>query len=326
MRCKLLIWGAACLLISLLPFSQAALAQTKPWIETRDIARFWIAFDGLAQAKTAQDSIEVIEREYIQKASPDLKEFIRLRNFTAAEYQYLIRLYPNYWRSVRALTESVSAKKQEIEDVFKLLGEKLPNFKRPRVCIAIGCMRTGASATRGQVWVGAEIAMADSSVNQSELSKRLRNILINKSEMVSLIAHETIHTQQKGFPLSDLFSVLKHGKWSLLQAAMVEGSADFITDHFLGLNINRHLQPFGLAHKDSIMRTFFADYKKSPYTYSDWLFSHELNTFPPKNIGYFIGYQISAEYYKKSEDKRQAMQQLLNRKQYRYIWKQIVQY
>lgn len=281
-----------------------------------------MAFDALTQAKSARDSIDIIEREYIQKASPDLKEFIRLRNFTAAEYQYLIRLYPNYWRSVRSLTESVSSRKQEIEDVFKVLAEKLPDFKRPRVCIAIGCMRTGASATRGQVWVGAEIAMADSSVNQSELSRRLRNILINKSEMVSLIAHESIHTQQKGFPLRDLFAVLKHGKWSLFQAAMVEGSADFITDHLLGLNINRNLQTFGNAKQDSIMRAFLQDYKQAPYRYSDWLFSHDLNANPPKNLGYFVGYQISSGYFKQAADKREALRMLLNRKKYRQIWQQ----
>ena len=82
-------------------------SQEKQIIETTDIDNFWIAFDKLKSATTQNDSIEIIQTNYIDQSTEYFKEFIRIRNFTAEEYVKLIGKYPKFWNSIRKETEKV---------------------------------------------------------------------------------------------------------------------------------------------------------------------------------------------------------------------------
>ena len=95
-------------------------SQEKQIIETTDIDNFWIAFDKLKSATTQNDSIEIIQTNYIDQSTEYFKEFIKLRNFTAEEYVKLIGKYPRFWNSIRKETEKVKHRKDEIEKVLDI--------------------------------------------------------------------------------------------------------------------------------------------------------------------------------------------------------------
>ena len=67
---------------------------------TSDIERFWKAYDdGGASGATAP-----FQTEYLDRASPGLKDFIASRDVTAASLALMVRKYPRYFADIRAST------------------------------------------------------------------------------------------------------------------------------------------------------------------------------------------------------------------------------
>lgn len=89
-------------------------AQDAHVIETVDINNFWNAYDLLQTAESTEDSIAIIQTDYIDKASEYFKEFIKAKSFTAEEYVEKIALYPMFWNSLRPLTENIQNRKGEV--------------------------------------------------------------------------------------------------------------------------------------------------------------------------------------------------------------------
>jgi hypothetical protein len=126
----------------------SAFPQRNQIVETKDIDHFWIAFDKLESAKTKNDSIEIIKSYYIDQSTKYFKEFIKLRNFKAEEYVNLINKYPKFWKSIRKDTKNVKKKINDINKILDAYEKEFPNFKRPDICFAIGCLRTGALSVK----------------------------------------------------------------------------------------------------------------------------------------------------------------------------------
>jgi len=187
--------------------------------------------------------INIIQKNYIDKSTDYFKKFIEARNFTAEEYVEVIKLYPKFWKTVRPLTENIDNRKSEIEEIFKEYRNVLPKFRQPNVCFAIGCLRTGGTTTKDLILIGSEIAAANKQVDKSEISGNLGSVIGNSGDIVSMVAHETIHTQQFD---KRWISVNKN---ILLKATMAEGIADFFTVEIFGLNINSKVYEYGESNK-----------------------------------------------------------------------------
>jgi len=261
------------ILIALTISSIIVTAQNSLKIETSDIDNFWLAVDQLEKATTRDDSINLIQKNYIDLATPEFQKFIKARNFTAAEYVDLLADYPEFWKSIKPLTVKIGDRKEEIELVMQELSTVLPDFKTPNVCFAIGCLRTGGTTTKDLILIGSEIAAADSTVIKTELSSWLNQIIGTNGDIVSMVAHEAVHTQQSGFPLQDIFSLIKHKNLSLLNASIMEGSCDFITDRYLDLNINSSIHLYGNLHHCELFEEFRSSIDVSPFDYSNFLYN-----------------------------------------------------
>jgi len=216
------------IIISLLPI--IGYSQNGYTIETSDIDNFWKAYDLLESAKTNDDSVRIIQEHYIDVSTKYFKKFVKIRKFTAKEYVHLIRLYPKFWKSIRPLTENIEKRKEEIKDVFNNYKNILPDFKQPNVCFAIGCLRTGGTTKKNLILIGAEIAASNHKVDKSEMTGWLAGVIGGSGDIVSMIAHETVHTQQ-----------FNKRRYDLLTGVMTEGVADFFTIELLGLNINKKI-------------------------------------------------------------------------------------
>lgn len=299
----------------------ALFCQKKPVIETTDIDHFWKAYDHLSAATSTADSINIIQQEYFDAATPYFKKFIKARDFTPEEYLGLIRACPRFWKSIRPLTERIAGRKNEIENIFDRLNDSLPAFRRPDICFAIGCLRTGGTTSSDLILVGAEIAAADATVDKTELNDWLRSVLGSTGDIVSMVAHESVHTQQKGFPFFEIFSVLGHKKLTLLNMAIVEGSADFFTKKFLGLNINAGIYDYGEAHQCALWKEFEQDIHESPFDYSKWLYNGNNAKGRPADLAYYIGYKITESFYIQETNKPKAVKVILRRGQYRQVYR-----
>ncbi len=286
-------------------------AQSTYRIITSDIDNFWSAYDSLIYAQTKEDSLSIIQVNYIDKATEEFKEFIKARNFTAKEYVRKIGAYSNFWRTIRANTENIQHRKSEITEVFNSLKQKLPDFKEPKVCFAIGCLRTGGTISGDLILIGSEIASSDDKVDVSELTPWLQSVMGNTGDITSMIAHETIHIQQ-----------VNKVKYTLLTGTMAEGSSDFITQELLGRNINQLQYEYGLANECELKEEFWQDLKSDPKDYSKWIYNGTRSVGRPADLGYFIGFRIAESYYRKQTDKTEALKVLLNQKKYKKIFKE----
>ena len=296
-------------------------AAVEARIETSDISRFWIAYDRLAGARTTDDSIAIVQGMYIDPATEQFQSFIKARAFTAGEYVRMIRSAPKFWASVRPLTERIDERIPEIEVVLDQLAHVIPNFKRPDVCFAIGCLRTGGTTSKNLVLVGTEIAAADDTVDKSELNGWLQSILGQTGDIVAMVAHEAVHTQQRGFPFDEFFSLLKHKRLSLLNQAIGEGTADFIPKRFLGLNINAPVHAYGAANHTTVWCAFAASIDTARFAYGDWLYGGARTTGRPADLGYYIGCRISEAYYDRAPNKTRALKTLLRRGKYKKVYR-----
>jgi len=307
-------------IICLFPFALAA--RQPAVIETADINHFWAAYDMLPQAQSTADSIRIIQQFYFDRSTPYFKAFVKARHFTPEEYVMLIRAYPSFWKSIRPLTEQIAGRKDEIQDVFDQLGKALPDFKQPDVCFAIGCLRTGGTTTKDLILIGSEIAAADGSVNTSGMNTWLQNVLGKTGDIVSMVAHEAVHTQQSGLPLFEIFSLIGHHKLNLLNMAIVEGSADFITHELLGLNINEGIHSYGDQHRCVLWKEFIRDVDTDPFDYSKWLYNGSDVQGRPADLAYYIGFEITESYYTQEADKIRALKTILRIGRYKRVFKE----
>ncbi|MEL6668034.1 MAG: DUF2268 domain-containing putative Zn-dependent protease [Bacteroidota bacterium] len=280
-------------------------------IETSDIGRFWEAYDSLDQATSRADSIAIMQEVYIDQASAGFREFLNIRAFTAEEYIQKIAAYPGFWSSVRPLTEVVISRMDEVEAVFARYRTALPNFKQPNICFAIGGIRTGGTISGGYILIGTEIAAADSSVQKGELFEWMQSVVGQTGDITAMIAHESIHTQQRG-STGD----------GLIKKTINEGVADFLSEQITGMNINYRIYDYAYAHECEIWQDWQRDLVKNPTGFRNWMYQGNNVEGRPADLGYFIGYRIAQSYYDHQENKRQAIRDLLNRRKYEQIYEE----
>ena len=137
----------------------------------------------------------------------------------------------------------------------------------------------------------------------------LARVIGNTGDLVAMVAHETIHTQQHSYR-----------KTTLLTGSIKEGVADFLTDLTLELNINQSIHNYANTRECELWKEFEADMKAKSTDLSRWLYGGSKETNRPADLGYYMGFKIAEAYYNKSTDKQQAIADLLNQKKYKQIF------
>lgn len=273
-------------------------------ITTSDLDNFWIAYDALESSK---DSIQTFQELYIDKASAEFEKFLELRNFNAKEYVDWIKASPKFWKTVRPLTIAVKDEKSEIDDIYAKMSDLYSDFQPPNICFAISPLRTGGTVSKGLILVGTEIAMVNPNfVDISEIGGFFQTYFQNSTgEIAVMIAHELVHTQQ---PNGD------NENSSMLLQAITEGSADFIGTLLLGKQtMNKAVFEYGEKHEKQLWKEFKEDIEAGKgFDDTDWFYNYNSNR--PADLGYYLGYQITESYYNNSDNKKQAIKEILEMK------------
>ncbi|QMU31637.1 gliding motility protein GldB-related protein [Adhaeribacter radiodurans] len=165
------------------------------------------------------------------------------------------------------------------------LKEWYPTVSFPPVYFVIGAFNSGGTSSANGLIIGAE--------KQGNLNG-----------LPSLVAHELIHFQQT-FP---------QRATSLLEQSILEGSADFMSELVSGQSPNVEAHKYGNAHQDELCREFVQVMHQFEDT--DWLYSVSGKDKRPNDLGYWMGYQITKAYFDKTPNKKQAVKEILNIKDY----------
>src|SRR4029078_2242072 len=240
---------------------------------TSDIQLFWSAID-----RAPADSLaEYLQREYLDKASVGVRDFIQGRILSAEDLATSVRARRATYDSIRAANLDVTKAEADIRNAFRRLKELYPPAVFPDVYFVIGRFNSGRTSKDHGLLIGAEMYR-------------------DPASLPGIVSHELIHFQQR------------YPSGPLLEHAFMEGSADFVGELISGRQINNDAHRYGIAHEAELWKEFSAHFDNKDYF--PWMYARPTDG-KPNDLGYFIGYRIAQAYYNKASDKRQAIHEII---------------
>ena len=291
--------------------STASIAQSRPQLNrdpatvkfvTSDIGNFWQAYDLAAKETDQAKRVAIFQTEYLDKGSPGLKDFLRLRIQSASGLVSVIDRMPKYYASIRPQTLQVHSMEKRMRAAFRKFKSLYPDAVFPDVYFLIGVANSGGTTGPSGLLIGAEMYGKTAKSPMDELSAWLRAVISTVDNVPAIVAHESCHYNQNYNTAQDQ----RH----LLGKALQEGACDTIGELISGRNINDHLKVYGNTHDAEIWRDFEADMYKPDF--SKWVYNAVTAKDRPADLGYYVGYLITRSYYDNAKDKRQAVHDILN--------------
>lgn len=288
------------ILLLLLIIFQATYSQN---IIKSDVENFWEAYDKVITTNDSLDQLRIIQKDYIEKGSLGLHAMIDARRYTSEQYLFAIQNYPKFWSSIRRQTQQIDLYSDEIQFGINRLKELYPSLKPANIYFTIGVFRSNGTTVGNKVLIGSEMALTDSTVVVNEFPETLKYfkdyIATNPNKNLSFLnVHEYIHTQQK--------TTIGN---NLLAQTVIEGVAEFIAS--LALNIDSPNPQITFGKKNNVeVRKAFSKEMFSPH-FNNWLWNDTENTFKIRDLSYYIGYAIAEEFYHSSDDKKEAINEMI---------------
>lgn len=253
---------------------------------------------------------QLITQEYLDKASPGLKSFIKLRlNDTQSFINNISNNKEFYISSIS--NHEINHIKTTATDCIEKFRKIYANFKEVDCYFLVGNMKTAGTTYDKQVLIAIEMFNKQ---NANLLDKQ--TTLLDLNRLPSLITHEIVHTQQIIEPIDA--NNYEYG--ILLAASLAEGTADFIAEYITGSKgTNNEVFTFGMQHEKEIWNKF------KPQMYSnnldDFLYNSNLvySNEWHADLGYFVGYRIAQCYFNNADDKNQAIIDLIEMKNPHFI-------
>lgn len=265
-----------------------------------DIGRFWQAYDKAMAAKP-EERAAIFQQEYIAPGTIGLKDFSRSGRLNAKALAKAMENAPNFFKAIRPATVNIDKQRAETIAAFRKLKKLYPEAMFPDAYFVIGQMQSGGTSSNNGLLMGAEMFTRSASVPMDELSNWLKGALMEQNEIPPLVAHESIHFQQK-YPLQG----------GLLCNCLKEGSADFLGALTSGRLVKRMQEThvWANARERELWEEFQKDMTVANGT-SRWLYGSSGGNGRPVDLGYWMGYKISEAHYKNSADKKQAVRDIL---------------
>jgi len=269
---------------------------------TSDIDNFWFAYDRAARSPNPAVTFQL---QYFDKGSAGLLAFKRARIDQCALAETVSR-HRGYYDSIRASTLRIPSMKEPIRTSFRKLKELYEPAVFPDVYFLIGCQNSGGTTTDAGLLIGAEMYGRTADTPEREMDDWLKAVTKPVELIPHIVAHELIHYQQKYSGAAKL---------TLLGASITEGSADFVGELISGKQINTNLHTYGNPREAEVWAEFKTEMDGSKT--SNWLYQGDKAKGRPADLGYYVGYKICEAFYKNAADKKQAVREILEIKDFK---------
>lgn len=291
---------------------------------TSDIDNFWRAFDLALKETESEKKIDIFQKEYLDKGSAGLRDFVRLRIKSAKELVETVEKLPKFYASVRPSTSRVAGMEKKMRKSFRKFKRLYPDAVFPDVYFVIGVANTGGTASGSGLLIGAELYGLTPDTPRDEfpawfktflpdvkdekellglVGKALDTALKPVERLSSIVAHESCHFNQN-YPKQS----------TVLEKSIQEGSCDLIAELTAGEVINPSLKAYGDRNEADLWRDFRAEMGGTDL--SKWMYNGFKIKDRPGDLGYYVGYKISRAYYQNARDKQQAISDILNIKDF----------
>ena len=279
-----------------------------------DVNNFWEMYDQVKLINDDAKRIEIIEKDYLEKATFGLRLLILKDNLTALEYSNQLK-DTVFYNSIRQTTYAIQNDSVKIKKYIRKFEKLYPSAEFSDIYFVVGQFYHGGTVILGTTII--EIQKNAKTPDTKSLflfSETNISSLIEYESFLSLIIHEQVHVNQKR-GLRTLFTN------TLLTKTMSEGSADFIM-YLITHQIPSHVREtyiYGNKHEAELWSKFQEDLEKDyDDIRKDWFYNYNQTIIPP-DLGYFMGYKICEQYYNQSEDKVEAIKFILNGSNYKAL-------
>lgn len=292
---------------------------------TSDIDNFWRAFDLATKEADREKKIAVFQTHYLDKGSVGLQDFVRLRIKSARGLVEAIERLPKFYASVRPSTLRIAEMEKKMRRSFRKFKRIYPDAAFPDVYFVIGVANTGGTASGSGLLIGAELYGLTSNTPRDEfpawfktflpdvgdekellrlVTKALDTALKPVEKLPFIVAHESCHFNQN-YPKQT----------TVLEKSIQEGACDLIAELAAGEVINPAIKVYGDRHEADLWREFQAEMNGTDL--NKWMYNSFKIKDRPGDLGYYMGYRISKAYYQNAKDKRHAIRDVLNIKNFR---------
>lgn len=282
----------------------ATTAQQKFEAVYSDVDLFWAAFDKLQTAQTKEDSVAILEQEYIRKGSDGVEQFMKGRITSGAYLQKTISKHKSYYTYLRQHTPKLEYLLPRLDKHYKRLKKIYPETNIPKVYFVVGALNSAGTIQQDPI-VGVDMFGFYPETPKNELSPWLLSVLKPIEEIDLIVLHEMVHVLQKGY---------EGVENTLLKKSIGEGAADFIGELVTKSNINKHVHAYGNAHEEELWQEFKAEMHGTDI--SNWLYNGLTSKDRPGDLGYYMGFKICEAYYNNARNKKQAIKEILDIKDY----------
>lgn len=256
-----------------------------------DVRNFLRAMDMLGNGG---DSEAILQKEYIDKATPGLKEYIRESGATAKKFVETIQKKSDQYSALHALPEQLISQEDNVREAFTGLRKVIPDPVFIPIYYFIGVGSGGLNAQPSEY--GLIVAITELAEDPSVLRIPL--------------VHEVIHVMNALKVGIEEYMQVFGPKMSLLGLSVREGTAYFLTLVSLGEHGHKDAYDYYVKNEKKLWERFKADMnQRLP---GEWLYVKPSDPEQPAHLGYIIGARIIESYYKQTEDKAKAVQDILS--------------
>lgn len=253
-------------------------------IATSDVAAFFRIYDAASGKPTAANL-----QAYIDQGSAGVKGFVPDRIVSAENLARAIAASPETYAEAKACAGRLGYVRERVRAAFLALEALDPAATYPQTYILIGAGNSGGTANDEALMIGLEVVCRPGAPDSAPLDVGLTH----------LIAHEMVHSLQRGFA----------GE-TVLSQSLTEGAAEFVAELISGRISNIHLTDWTRGREADIEQRFARDMHGK--TLSAWLYNGVGTPEAPGDLGYWVGYRIVSAYYERQTDKRRALRDILN--------------
>ena len=218
--------------------------------------------------------------------------------------QKTISKHSNYYTYLRKHTHKLDQILPRLDKHYKRLKKLYPDTNIPKVYFVVGALNSAGTIQQDPI-VGVDMFGYYPETPKEELSPWLKSVLRPIENIDIVVMHEMVHMLQKG----------NSGvEETLLKRSIGEGAADFLGELVTKSNINKHVHVYGNEHERELWQQFKEEMHGTDV--SNWLYNGLSSKDRPGDLGYYMGYKICEAYYKKARNKKQAIKEMLDIKDY----------
>jgi hypothetical protein len=272
---------------------------TIPFV-TNDITHFYEAYDQVLQTTDSLKRIQLVNALYLNKGSEGLKAMKEARNYKDYEFVEAMLSYPKFWNALRNKVQEVDKSKLQLENYIARLKEYYPQLKPSTVYFPVGVFRSAGTYRENKILLGAEFFLVDATTPLDELPPNIQagisqNLPFN---LPVTVLHEWVHTQQKPWENK-----------SIIHLSVAEGVAEFIATLVSQTPVSKPVF-FGKQNPAKVLNQYMIEIFRDDDVWN-WLWNENHNSLQQRDLAYYIGYEMSERYYNKADDKKKAIQELI---------------